>query len=149
GRTDVFARSEGLSGDFISSLFEDHEGNLWVATQDGLDRFSEVPVPTFSVSQGLSSARIGAVLAAQDGSVWFATSNGLNRWSNGQITTYRGPEGRLPVRSAERSHVREISGSGLPGRDLTSLFQDKRGRIWVSTLSGFGYVENAKFVAVN
>ena len=31
GRT-PFARSDGLSGDMICSLFEDREGNIWVAT---------------------------------------------------------------------------------------------------------------------
>jgi ligand-binding sensor domain-containing protein len=37
GRTDVFAQSDGLSGDFIRTLFEDREGNIWVAATDGLD----------------------------------------------------------------------------------------------------------------
>ena len=46
GRTDVFTRSDGLSGDVIFSLFEDREGNVWVATTGGLDRFRELPVTT-------------------------------------------------------------------------------------------------------
>ena len=32
GRTDVFTKSDGLSGDMICSLFEDREGDVWVAT---------------------------------------------------------------------------------------------------------------------
>src|SRR5262249_17525623 len=111
GKADLFAKSEGLSGDFIGSLLEDREGNIWVATQDGLDRFRDYAVPAFSVNQGLSSARIGSVLAAQDGSVWLATSNGLNRWENGRV-----------------------AGRPAPNRVIASLFQDRRGRIWVSTL---------------
>ena len=55
GRTDVFTKSDGLSGDIICSLFEDREGNIWVATSRGLDRFRELPVTTISVKQGLSS----------------------------------------------------------------------------------------------
>ena len=55
GRTDVFTKSDGLSGDIICSLFEDREGNVWVASTGGLDRFRELPVATISVKQGLSS----------------------------------------------------------------------------------------------
>jgi ligand-binding sensor domain-containing protein len=58
GRTDLFARSDGLSGDFIQALFEDREGNIWVATSDGLDRFRDFAVPTISVKQGLSNAAL-------------------------------------------------------------------------------------------
>jgi ligand-binding sensor domain-containing protein len=49
GRTDVFGRPDGLSGDTVESLFEDHEGNIWVATRDGFDRFRDFAVPTVSV----------------------------------------------------------------------------------------------------
>ncbi len=55
GRTDVFTKSDGLSGDISGSLFEDREGNVWVATVGGLDRFRELPVTTVSKKQGLSS----------------------------------------------------------------------------------------------
>jgi len=57
GRTDVFSRSDGLSGDIVLSLFEDREGNVWVATTGGLDRFRELPVTTISVV-GLFEIRI-------------------------------------------------------------------------------------------
>src|SRR5262249_23126193 len=47
GRTDVFTQANGLSGDGILDLFEDREGNIWVATADGLDRFREYSASTF------------------------------------------------------------------------------------------------------
>src|SRR5208283_3695686 len=55
GRTDRFAHSDGLSGDAIYGLFEYREGDVWVATSDGLDRFRDFPVSTISVKQGLSN----------------------------------------------------------------------------------------------
>ena len=76
GRTDVFTKSDGLSGDVILSLFEDREGNIWVATTRGLDRFRELPVTTISVKQGLSSDATQSVVAATDGSIWVGSS----RW---------------------------------------------------------------------
>jgi hypothetical protein len=45
------------------------EGDIWVATLDGLDRFRDLAVPTISVKQGLSNATVESVLAARDGSV--------------------------------------------------------------------------------
>lgn len=59
GRTDVFTSSNGLSGDYIRALFEDHEGNIWIVTTDGLDRFRGLAVATLSVNQGLSNVTLG------------------------------------------------------------------------------------------
>jgi ligand-binding sensor domain-containing protein len=89
GKVDAFGDADGLSGDFVTSLFEDHEGDIWVATVDGLDRFRDFAVPTTSVKQGLSNATVESVLAARDGSVWLGTLDGLNRWTDGKITIYR------------------------------------------------------------
>ena len=131
GKADAFRQSDGLSGNDVLRLFEDREGSIWVATLDGLDRFRDLAVSTFSVKQGLSNAVVGSVLASRDGSVWFSTNTALNRRNNGQIITYDRRQGELV---------------GLvPG----SLFQDTRGRVWVSTLGGVGYVENERFVPVS
>ena len=138
GRTDVFSELDGLSGDDIYDLFEDREGDIWVATVNGLDRFRELPVVTYSRNQGLSDIPWGAVLAARDGSVWFGTLDGLNRLNQGQVTVYR--------QHRARADVREIVGSGLPDEGVGSLFQDSRGRIWVSTLTGIGNLENDRFI---
>jgi ligand-binding sensor domain-containing protein len=135
GRTDVFSQSDGLTSDRVVSLFEDREGNIWVATQNGLDRFRELPVVTYSTNQGFPS---GAVLAARDGSIWFGTGNGLNRLRDGQITMFRQRSG------GARVGVRETAVSGLPDH-VESLFQDSRGRIWVSWRTGVGYLENDQF----
>jgi signal transduction histidine kinase/ligand-binding sensor domain-containing protein len=131
GRTDPFGRSDGLSGDRVNALFEDREGTVWIATPNGLDRFREFAVSTFSVSEGLSDAVVGSVLADEDGSVWLATYGGLNRWKDGHITV-------------------PLTGSGkrdgkLNGENPHSLFRDGRGRVWITTLGGVGYLESDRF----
>ena len=79
GRTDAFSRADGLSGESVSSLLEDREGNIWVATVNGLDRFREFAVPAISVQQGLSSQGVFSILAARDSSLWLGMSDGVNR----------------------------------------------------------------------
>src|SRR5262249_21778969 len=76
GHTDVFSQPDGLTGDYVSSLFEDREGNVWAATLNGLDRFREFPITTYSVSQGLSSRRISVVLGTKEGEIWIGTADG-------------------------------------------------------------------------
>jgi signal transduction histidine kinase/ligand-binding sensor domain-containing protein len=150
GRTDEFAWPDGLSGDYMTSLFEDREGSVWVATLDGLDRFREFAIPTISVKQGLSNAVVGSVLAARDGSVWLGTLDGLNRWNGGHISIYRKRSRPLPGdgRRGTDEVVREITDDGLPDGVLESLFEDDRGRIWVSTPRGVAYFENDRFTPV-
>jgi len=128
GRTDVFTQSDGLSGDFVIALFQDGEGNIWVTTGNGVDRFRKFAVTTLTTKQGLSHDVVTAVVADKDGSLWLSTYGGLDRWRNGNIESYPlGRTGNL---------------NDLPA----SLFQDRSGRIWVSKVSGFGYLEGRSFV---
>jgi len=43
---DLFTKSEGLSSNLVHTMFEDREGNIWVGTRLGLDRFSPANVVT-------------------------------------------------------------------------------------------------------
>ena len=40
-RSDVFTKSDGLSGDIVLCIFEDREANVWVSTTGGFDRFRD------------------------------------------------------------------------------------------------------------
>jgi ligand-binding sensor domain-containing protein/signal transduction histidine kinase len=131
GKTSAFTHNDGLSSDQVHALFEGREGSIWVATAEGLDQFRELPVTSLSVKQGLSSAITTSLLAARDGSIWIGTADGLNRWDHGRTTIYR-----------------RQSNPGLPDDDIQSLFEDERGRIWVSSHSGLAMFEKGKFTAV-
>ena len=130
GHTDVFTKSDGLSGDVILSMLEDREGNVWVASTGGLDRFRELPVATVSVKQGLSSDAAQSVLAATDGSVLVGSHEGVTLFKNGQATIFS-------------------KANGLPDDQPGSLFQDDDGRIWLSTRQRLLFFKNGKFIATS
>ena len=129
GTVDFFTMSQGLSGDQVTTLFEDREGNFWVGTADGLDRFRELAVPTFSLDQnGTRGAASYSILATSEGMVLATTPNGLKRWNGGGFANY--------------------GVSSSPEHVPLSMFQDSRRRIWSATKSEFGYLEDGHLVAV-
>jgi signal transduction histidine kinase/ligand-binding sensor domain-containing protein len=139
GRADVFDRTNGLSGNFIERLFEDAEGNIWVSTLDGLDRFRELAIPTISVAQGLSNTTVKSVLAAKDGSVWLGTNDGLNRWKDGQITVHR----------FGKSTPRSLNSPPVLDDMIETLFEDSRGRLWITSRRGVTVREKGEFSTID
>jgi len=129
GRTDVFTKSEGLSGDIVLCLFEDREGNVWVCTTGGIDRFREFAVTTISSKEGLASDTVESVLGDRDGSVWIGTRQGLTRWTNGKPTIFR-------------------KANGLPGDSVESLFQDDAGRLWLYAAGELAYFNGNRFITL-
>lgn len=64
-----FTVKEGLSGNYVMSMLEDREGNIWVGTLKGLDRFREssffpVAVEQPDVPRFFQTTRDGSLLVA-------------------------------------------------------------------------------------
>jgi ligand-binding sensor domain-containing protein len=134
GRADVFSEADGLSGDFTTPQFEDSEGDIWVTTVEGLDRFRDLAVMTLTKKQGLSRALVGSILSDKDGNVWLGTSGGLNRWDHGRIST-------------PSTGGAQLNGK-LDRSSPNSLLLDGSGRIWISTTQELGYLENGRFTSI-
>ncbi len=147
-QVDLFSRADGLSSDYVRGLFEDREGNIWVATDNGLDRFRSVAVTTISANQGLSEGTPWSVLPASDGSVWVGTVSGLNRLRDGRITLYR-QKGRPLSQDRAGPARRVVTDAGLPHDLIQSLFEDYRQRIWVSTHRGVVVFEGGRFSPID
>ena len=111
GIADHYGSSEGLSGDSVRYLYEDHEGNLWVSTDGGLDMFRNTAAITYSSSQGLSGNTY-SILALPDDSVWI------------------GEHGVVDIIKDGRHSV--LPRKGLLGSNVTALFQDHSGVVWLA-----------------
>ena len=137
GRIDLFSRTDGLSGDYVTRFLEDRESNIWVATYDGIDRFRSYAIPTVSANQGLSTAAALSVLASKDGSVWVGSQGGLSHWVNGRISVFGGG------REGQKSDA------NLSREGINSLFEDSGRRVWVSTAEGeVGYLRRGRFIKI-
>ena len=128
-KVDHFRSSDGLSGDAVNGLFQDHEGNVWIVTSSGIDNFHDIRVASFSTRQGLSTDQVNSVLASRDGTVWIGNYN-LDALRSGKVTSIQ-PR------------------NGLPGREVTSLLEDRAGRLWVGVDQELSVYEQGKFERIH
>ena len=77
---------------------------------------------SLSTNEGLSQNDVKSILKDHEGYLWFSTDDGLNRYDGYHFTVYR--------------HEPKNKGS-LPNNNVTALFEDKAGQMWVGT-SGTG-----------
>jgi signal transduction histidine kinase/ligand-binding sensor domain-containing protein len=76
--TESFTSRDGLSSDVTNQVMQDREGNIWVATETGLDRFR----PATLIAEPLldSPAEFGdKLLDASDGSVYIGQARAIYR----------------------------------------------------------------------
>jgi len=130
GHTDHFGSGDGLSSDSVQSFYQDREGNLWVATSEGIDRFHDLPIVSFTIRQGLTTDDASSILTSQDGTLWIGNLGSLDSLKGDKATT---------VRSAKR----------LPGQHVTSLLEDHTGRFWVGVAGGLTVYEGGRFHPIN
>jgi diguanylate cyclase (GGDEF)-like protein len=76
---------QGLSGGFISTLYTDRQGRLWVGTyggginilEEGAGDLAQARFRHLGVAQGLPDDNVNALLEDAKGQVWVSTDNGL------------------------------------------------------------------------
>ena len=118
-----------LSNNLVETLYKDHEGNLWVGTQIGLNKFDEKG-GTFTRylfdandPKSLTKGHTHAIYEDHQGMLWIGTQEGLNRLnkSSGTFTRY----------------VNDPADSTTIGNNsITDIMEDKAGALWVGTSRG-------------
>lgn len=121
GVAEHYSTADGLSGHDISLIFEDHEGNIWVITDGGIDMFRDTAVLSYTDREGLSGNSVYSVLALRDGSLWIANANTIDILKDGHHSA-------LPAKGRFDEQVR-------------ALFEDRHGAVWMGLYNKlFSYV---------
>ena len=73
---------EGLSNEYVTSIFQDSKGYIWIGTKDGLNRFDGEKVKIYNCNaenkNSLSSTYINDIEEDINGNIWIATDSGLD-----------------------------------------------------------------------
>jgi ligand-binding sensor domain-containing protein/signal transduction histidine kinase len=123
-KIEKYSQLDGLSAARVWCFLEDREHNVWVGTQNGLNRFRDEKIATLTRREGLASGDVNALAAGLDGSIWASTSTGINR-----------------IDSEHREQY-------LKGDTVMGLSMDRENNLWAGTNRGVLRVENGKSSSV-
>ncbi|OGG57270.1 MAG: hypothetical protein A3F84_12085, partial [Candidatus Handelsmanbacteria bacterium RIFCSPLOWO2_12_FULL_64_10] len=92
-RWTAFDRGSGLAGP-VRDIFEDRDGNIWFATDNGAQRYDGLRWTTYTTKDGLAHNQVRTVMQTRDGAIWFGTSDGgISRFDGKTWKTYTTADG--------------------------------------------------------
>ncbi|HEY6798318.1 MAG TPA: two-component regulator propeller domain-containing protein [Kineosporiaceae bacterium] len=119
---------DGLASAQVFGVARDHQGFLWFATGDGLNRYDGYAMRTFRSQRNdpnsLDDNSLVGVLAARDGALWLETSGA-------------GAERFDPVTETFTHYRHDPTNPGSLSGDVLHRFaicEDSRGTIWIGTI---------------
>ena len=74
----------GLSNNAINMIYEDRSGIIWIATDDGLNKFNGRIFTVYRQKQGLAGNRVVGILEDKQGYLWISTDKGLSKFDSKQ-----------------------------------------------------------------
>ena len=151
---EMFAKKDGLSGDFQSSVFEDREEDVWTASLVGIDRFRQTPLVPITLPDGRANI---SVAPGTEGNVWVSfgnrnlgevTDKGFTSGKHGACTGgTTGPAGEVWLECHDGlirligHHEDVFPRSGvLAGQSGFGIAEDSAGDLW-SFYAGIGLFE--------
>jgi len=121
---EIFSEKDGLSSDYVSPVLEDREGNIWVGTSTGLDRFQETSVVPSALPAG---SRDMLVIPGDHGDLW---TGSLNR----ALTHVEGRSVAVQNQDVDWGN--------------TCGYRDSDGTLWLGGPIGIRHVVEGRFLTV-
>ncbi len=146
---EAFTAKDGLTADYATAIMEDREGDVWVATANGLDRFRESALVPVRFPAGYQDFGLAA---GEDGEIWTGSSNRPVTRLRGAAPTFvpgfrtggitcvsRDPDGVIwmgGTGTVYRFRGDEKSRLDLPAEfkvfGISTIFKDRAGVLWMS-----------------
>lgn len=111
---------QGLSQNSINAILQDRKGFIWIATQDGLNRFDGYTFKIFKFSPtdpaSISDNYINAMIQDSRGKIWLGTEEGLNQYDPEKERFIRYYQGDQDTPGLTHNHVTVLyEAPSLPG----------------------------------
>src|SRR6185295_13281830 len=106
GAASCWTSHDGLPDDFVRTLFEDREGNLWFGSRSGgLNLWKDTIVEPFGIPEGLQGNFASTVAGDARGNLWMGTyRSGLYRLQDGLVARQHTPVPELDLVISALAH---------------------------------------------
>ncbi|MEI7811381.1 MAG: two-component regulator propeller domain-containing protein [Ignavibacteria bacterium] len=113
-RVSNISKKDGLPNELISCIKEDLQGNIWIATDNGLCKYNGHDFRNYFVGDGLVNNLVSNILVDHLGNVWLATKGGISKYDGKSFQNF-------------------TIINGLSTYAVLHLYEDHKGIIWFAT----------------
>lgn len=158
-----FSADKQLSSSFVTQVYLDKEGFIWVTTRDGINRYDGYQFRVFSrtneTDKTLASNYVNTMLQDQNGLFYFGMYGALQTWDGRQfynvtMTDLKGRKGHCyatcflqrkngdvlagtsglgVMKFTDKTHAQQIGGALANLHTVNAMIEDHNGRIWMVT----------------
>ncbi len=119
---------------WVTQIMEDKEGNIWFARSGfGLCKYDGKTFTNYSTEDGLNSNCVQTIIEDQQGDLWIGTR--VMEKDHPEENQRKGEGGLIRYDGEKFIPYPEIE--GLSQNDIYSIYEDKKGNIWIGA-NGFG-----------
>lgn len=172
----TYTEKDGLINNYIFRIREDEKHNLWIGTNNGLSQFNGIAFSNYKPENSASQLMIQDIAFDAQGRKWLATNQGVmcfdgKSFSNISLllkeeetmvnAIHIDPEGKIWYGTGKGLYSIDVSGgkykltnygdqSRYMRNAITSVRQDRDGRIWIGTYGdGMYCYDGQKFYRID
>jgi ligand-binding sensor domain-containing protein/signal transduction histidine kinase len=109
-----YTTANGLVNNFVRGMIDGSDGDLWVATDEGVSLLSHGVFHNYTVADGLVYFSVRAMLLDRKGDLWIGTDRGLSHLAGNRF-------------------VQDAATRALRGEKVWALGQTASGALWIGT----------------
>jgi len=145
GKSTSYTVADGLAGNWTSSIYDDHEGSLWISSpQGGLTRFRDGKFTPFDTKVGLFADEIYCVLGDNQGGIWLSSPSGIGFVQRQELDEFA--DGKI-----EKIHSKVyVTADGMKTDECFGTWQPAGwkthdGHLWFATKRGVAMIDPKAF----
>ncbi len=117
GNVNSYNSVNGTSINLIRAIFQDSHGDMWFASNLGLNMLKDEKWTRYSQKSGLGHSVVSWICEDNSGNLWVGNYGGLSRMEGGKLRI-------------------EFNSNGEPFDVVNTVLQDKEGDIWLAAKDG-------------